>query len=386
MVLTSLTSLFELQTDYRVVQASDAAQAIAELHRRPIDVIVSDFLMPGMNGIEFLARAKSIQPEASRLLLTGYADKENAVRAINDVGLYHYIEKPWDNDSLLNIVKNALEEKGLRRQLTEKVRLLDRLATQHSTLEGEHQQLQRELAMAARVQMSLIPQTLPALSNFELHSYYQPCAAIGGDYFDLHDAAEDTLLVVADVVGHGVQASLTTMLLKGVFQEEAERQRDPGRLLAGMNSRLHRIMPEHLYAAAAVIRLPHRGERVVYSNAGIPYPFILRKARCELDECVLAGPPLGMFADDEVEFECRQIDLQRDDLLVIGSDGIGSIEAASGDYFDDYELRNTLGELCDVSDGAAVLESLTARAFDFGGHPGTPLPDDVSLVAARKRS
>ncbi len=72
--------------------------------------------MPQMNGIEFLKEVRRLQPEAVRLLLTGYADKENAIRAINEVGLYHYLEKPWDNQAMLNIIRNALEEKSLRQQ------------------------------------------------------------------------------------------------------------------------------------------------------------------------------------------------------------------------------------------------------------------------------
>ncbi len=54
--------------------------------------------MPKMNGIEFLSKAKKIHPDTTQILLTGYADKENAIRAINELGIFKYIEKPWGND------------------------------------------------------------------------------------------------------------------------------------------------------------------------------------------------------------------------------------------------------------------------------------------------
>ena len=59
-------------------------------------------------GVEFLLKVKELQPEAIRILLTAYADKENAIRAINEVGLYQYVEKPWDNDALLLLIRNGL--------------------------------------------------------------------------------------------------------------------------------------------------------------------------------------------------------------------------------------------------------------------------------------
>ena len=103
MVLSSLRGVFTLQTDYDVHEASTPKEALSPVGRARVDVVISDFLMPEMKGIELLKEIKLLQPAAIRLLLTGYADKENAIKAINEVGLYHYLEKPWDNDALLNI-------------------------------------------------------------------------------------------------------------------------------------------------------------------------------------------------------------------------------------------------------------------------------------------
>jgi response regulator RpfG family c-di-GMP phosphodiesterase len=85
--------------------------------------------MPEMDGITFLGHFKEIQPQTIRVLLTGYADKENAIRAINQVGLYQYIEKPWDNAALLIVVKNGLEKRQLLRTLEEKISELAKVNT-----------------------------------------------------------------------------------------------------------------------------------------------------------------------------------------------------------------------------------------------------------------
>ena len=65
---------------------------------------------------------KALQPHAIRILLTGYADKENAIKAINEVGLYQYIEKPWDNAELALVIKNGLEKRFLIEKLQQKIR------------------------------------------------------------------------------------------------------------------------------------------------------------------------------------------------------------------------------------------------------------------------
>src|SRR5207245_1861761 len=96
MVVTSLRALVQLETDYNVHCFTNAQEAAKHLETCLVEVVVTDYMMPGMNGLALLARAKQLQPEAARVLLTGHADKQSAIKAINEVGLYQYLEKPWD--------------------------------------------------------------------------------------------------------------------------------------------------------------------------------------------------------------------------------------------------------------------------------------------------
>ena len=125
LILSSLRSLFSLETDYTLLTFSDPHEAVEKIKTQRVDLILSDFLMPTMSGIDFLKQARNLQPEAPRILLTGFADKANAIRAINEVGLYHYLEKPWDNEEVLILVRHALEEKSLRQDLSEKIKALN---------------------------------------------------------------------------------------------------------------------------------------------------------------------------------------------------------------------------------------------------------------------
>lgn len=138
LVLTSLSSFLTLETSYRVKTFTSAKKALEFIKNNDVGLVVSDYLMPEMDGITFLAKVKEIKPQVPRIVLTGYADKENAIKAINDVGLFQYIEKPWDNEDILIIFRNGLEKQKLIKRLDEKIEEINKAY-------GDLQNLQREI-------------------------------------------------------------------------------------------------------------------------------------------------------------------------------------------------------------------------------------------------
>ena len=138
MVLTSLSAFLSLETDYQIKTFISAKKALEFIKKKDVGLVVSDYLMPEMDGITFLAKVKEIKPQVPRIILTGYADKENAIKAINDVGLFQYIEKPWDNEDILIIFRNGLEKQKLIKRLEEKIKEINKAY-------GDLQDLQREI-------------------------------------------------------------------------------------------------------------------------------------------------------------------------------------------------------------------------------------------------
>jgi len=141
MVLTSISSFLNLETSYRVETFTSAQAALDFVANNDVDLAMSDYLMPEMDGITFLAKVRDIKPQVPRIILTGYADKENAIKAINEVGLFQYIEKPWDNEDILIVLRNGLEKQMLMRKLDEKIAEISKA---YSELQG----LQREIVKA----------------------------------------------------------------------------------------------------------------------------------------------------------------------------------------------------------------------------------------------
>lgn len=133
MVLTSLDSFLGLETEYDVHTFTSAVKALDFIKENDVDLVISDYLMPEMDGISFLAKVRDLRPEVPRIILTGYADKENAIKAINDVGLFQYIEKPWENDDLLIVIRNGLERQQLMKALNQKI---EEINAAYSDLQG----------------------------------------------------------------------------------------------------------------------------------------------------------------------------------------------------------------------------------------------------------
>jgi len=140
MVLTSVRAYLTLETEFTIHAYSEPEEAVKHMQNNPVDVVVSDYLMPRMSGIQFLIKARELQPEVSRVLLTGHADKHSAIQAINDVGLYQYVEKPWDNAQLLLVVTNGIERSSLLRDLRSTIA---ELATANTSLKDVQKRLLR---------------------------------------------------------------------------------------------------------------------------------------------------------------------------------------------------------------------------------------------------
>lgn len=121
LLTSTFSTLMKVEGFQDIIVYNNPVEAVEYLKTETPDLIISDFLMPEMNGLEFLREAKKLHPEISMILLTAYADKENAIKTINEIGVYKYIEKPWDNDDLIMNIKNGIERSHLLADLREKI-------------------------------------------------------------------------------------------------------------------------------------------------------------------------------------------------------------------------------------------------------------------------
>lgn len=176
-ILSSLRRLFR-PDGYRVLTAGSGAEGLAVLERETVDLIISDMRMPEMDGAQFLEQARARWPNSLRILLTGYADISSTINAINRGEILRYIAKPWDDNEIRLVVRDAFERKRLREenarlmeltcQQNAELRLLNAGLEQRVTertvelnrtmasLEQAHQDLRKAYAASVRIFAGLI--------------------------------------------------------------------------------------------------------------------------------------------------------------------------------------------------------------------------------------
>jgi class 3 adenylate cyclase len=170
-VLDSLEAL--LAMDYHVLRAEAPGAALSTLAGTEVAVIVSDQRMPGMSGVEFLARSREVAPETVRILLTAFTDADALMTSINAAHVYHFLLKPWEPNELRHTIRRGVERYELAR---ERERLLRDLSSRNAALEtalgdlrAAQDGLVREASLRAQLERYVSPRLVEAaVANPEL--------------------------------------------------------------------------------------------------------------------------------------------------------------------------------------------------------------------------
>ncbi len=123
---------------YEVATCQDPTKAIGLLEKGPFNVIVSDYRMPGMSGMDLLIEVRKRFPSVTRILLTGHADLDMAISGINEGKLFRFLEKPWDDHEVRSIIKKAVDVSLMQGKSREMLVDLKRRADVAHVLEAKH--------------------------------------------------------------------------------------------------------------------------------------------------------------------------------------------------------------------------------------------------------
>ncbi len=239
--------------------------------------------------------------------------------------------------------------------------------------------LRSELDTAREIQRQLLPTGAREVPGLDLAAAYVPARELGGDFYDFLPYGEGRLaLALGDVSGKGTAAALYGSLAIGTVREiVVDRNCEPACMLALLNQRLHgaRLDSRFIAMMFAVYDAPTR--RLTLSNAGGPYPLLVRNGRVEAIR--LEGVPLGLLP--ETQYDETSADLQPGDIVLFASDGILESENAAQEEFGQERLTTLLSGVSPKDSAQAIAQKIL-EATD-GHSVGNAPHDDRTLVVLR---
>ena len=254
-VLRSLTRLF-LDDPYEILTAPSGAEGLLILAQSgTVPVVISDYRMPGMNGVEFLSEVRKRWPETVRIVLSGYADTGAIVSAINEGQIYRFVAKPWNDDELRVTVANALERYELGRNNHE---LTEELRRKNNELTALNRDLERRVAErtgALTTQNRLLTESLGILDNL-------PMAIVGMDpQGTVFQCNRKGLVCFGSRIGPVIGANRRDVLTEAqnrLVDEVLEKSREAGNRSASAFDGVHQaVLERNPYATDCVILIVH---------------------------------------------------------------------------------------------------------------------------------
>lgn len=223
-------------------------------------------------------------------------------------------------------------------------------------------EIQKELEVAKRIQLSILPREFPASANFRVAARYVPMTSVAGDFYDfIVSDGQQVGLLIADVSGHGVPAALIASMVKVAANSQRGQAGDPAGLLAGMNGVLFGNTQEQ-FVTAAYVHLDAQSQTFRYSAAGHPAMLLLRGG--EVKQIVENGLMLAAF--DFAAYSNTAEVLQAGDRFLLYTDGLMEAANAKGEFFGQESLADLMRRTAELSASAAsdqIISEVQRWAF-----------------------
>ncbi len=297
-----------LNAGYRAHMVADGVAALTYLARKTPDLVLLDVQLPGVSGLDVLARIRMLGSDSAVVMLTN-ADTESIVLTALRRGADDYLRKPLDPVELQAVLERALARLRLSRNNT----MLRRQLLAH------HLQVEREQERAVRVQMERLPQPVAQLPGYSLAGRCVPVPDAGGDFYDWHAPVPGCLqLTIGDVVGRGMPAALLMATVYAALRAATDARSSRLTLQRVVHALAADLDREHTFVRLLHATLELDTGRLRYVDAGHGLGFV-RRATGEVVPLDVGGMPLGLSGDLYAEGE---IWLAPGDALIAVSDGL----------------------------------------------------------------
>lgn len=375
---------------YDTLEAASGEDALAICQGTTIDIIISDWMMPGMSGVEFCRIFRGLLPErpAYFILLTAQTEREVLAEGLES-GADDFLSKPFNAVELKARLRAGERIVKAQRDLSDKNAALSDTLTE---LSDAYAAIDRDLRGARTFQEGLVPERHLVLDGIEVSLLFRSSGHVGGDlvgYFRIN--ANEIGVYSVDVSGHGVASALMTARIAELFSDHAPERnialkpageryelRQLENAFAALNEILQSDVDSDQYLTMALAHVNLATGHVDICQAGHTSPAIQRRdGRVEYLD--LSSTPIGLI--EEGEFVRTSLTLQTGDRLVLYSDGITECADQAGTLLDEAGFAEILKRNVEKH-GPDLVDAMVSDLIAFGGRED--FGDDLSAAVIER--
>ncbi len=355
---------------YQVLIAENGRRALEEMAKVQPDLILSDLRMPEVAGDELCQRVKGDPKTRDTyfMLVSAIDGTASKIGGLN-LGADDMISKPFHAQEVMAKVESAFRIISMQKEIKRK----------NQELVSYQERMTAELALAARLQMGLLPTVPGAGGGVRFTHRYLPAEGIGGDIYAISPLPDGSVaMMIADVSGHGVTAALISAMVKTTFEAQLRNGVCPLEWAQAMNRELARNTLAEQFATAFLARLDPLQDRLQYVLAGHDAPVLIpggAQGGLHRPE-VLKGRGFMLGIDEDLPFEQQECSIRVGDRLLLYTDGLVEVEREDKTFLGLEGFLGICSELPQDEDAAAAHIVQRADAYN------APMPfvDDVTLV------
>lgn len=373
---------------FEVDVASSGPEALKRCIEMPPDLVLSDWMMPGMNGLEFCRQFRDLDREGYGyfILLTSKSDKADVAQGL-DAGADDFLTKPVNAHELRARINAGERIVSMQRQLTDTNRQVSEALRE---LREIHEAIENDLRQARTIQQSLVPERVRIFGTSRVSLLLQPCGHVGGDLVGMFSPGPDHLgLYSIDVSGHGITSAMVTARVAGYlsstfpeqnvaldYRSEEFAMREPDDTARRLNQRFAADPGVEEYLTMAYVAADLSTGRMKMVQAGHSPPMILRRDG-RIEFIGNGGLPIGLV--DEVCYDQHDFQLLSGDLLLLYSDGFTEAVMKDGTMLGEEGLARLMCDSARAGTGPDLLADMFWRLTAEMADPDR-LSDDVSAA------
>ena len=372
---------------YTIIEAESGEAAIEICSGVDIDFVVSDWMMPGMSGVEFCRKFRDIKQDrpAYFILLTAQTDRETLAEGLEN-GADDFLSKPFNVVELKARIRAGERMLTSQRDILEKNQLLSKTLQE---LQEVYSAVDRDLREARSFQQALVPDRFHLLPGMNASFLYQPSGHVGGDLVGLFRVSDTRYGIFSvDVAGHGVASALMTARIAGHLNASSPERNlaltiddtgnctmlAPDEVCRRLNNLLLNEMETDNYLTMLLADVDLASGKAIMAQAGHPSPAVQR-ADGSVEFVSSYGMPIGLIPD--ADFNSFAVELAPGDRLLFYSDGITECPMSDTDMLGEDGLRDILQAGAQIR-GPSFMKQLMAELSKHSGL--AEFPDDLSGV------